>query len=62
MWQQSHYKDTHVVVINIFLHVCKCEQAMRVWGHTHPPSKIFKIRHSEIASEAMFGTKKLLEL
>ena len=42
------------------LHALKCEQAIGVWGHA-PPGKFFKIRHSEIASEAMFGPKKLLE-
>ena len=35
----------------------KCEQARGVWGHV-PPGNFFKIRHSEIASEAMFGPKK----
>ena len=29
----------------------------RVWGHA-PPRKICKIRHSKIASEAMFWAKK----
>ena len=42
------------------LHALKCEQGRGVWGHA-PPGKFFKIRHSEIASEAMFGPKKLLE-
>ena len=42
------------------LHALKREQARGVWGHA-PPGKFFKIRHSEIASEAMFGPKKLLE-
>ena len=42
------------------LHALKCEQARGVWGHA-PPGKFFKIRHSEIASEAMFGAKKVLE-
>ena len=42
------------------LHALKCEQSRGVWGHA-PPGKNFKIRHSEIASEAMFGPKKLLE-
>ena len=37
--------------------VCKCEQGRGVWGHV-PPGKFFKIWHSEIASEAMFGPKK----
>ena len=27
-----------------------------VWGHV-PPEKLFKIKHSEITSEAMFGSK-----
>ena len=42
------------------LHALKCEQATGGLGACSP-RKIFKIRHSEIASEAMFGPKKLLE-
>ena len=44
------------------LRVRKCEQGRGIWGHAPPPSpqvKFYKIWHSEIASEAMFGPKKL---
>ena len=36
----------------------KCEQSKGVWGIALP-GKFCKIRHSEIASEAMFGQKRL---
>ena len=34
----------------------ECEQARGVWGGCSPREN-FKIRHSEMASEAMFGAK-----
>ena len=54
----SYFKLVWPLVTDESMH--KYEEARGVWGHA-PPGKFFKIRHSEVTSETMFGRKMLLE-